>query len=85
METISNNTAAKLIALHDSVWQLGNTLRDCMNRMETIRESNPEIYLDAEIERCKHTLKRHAKGPMLYKTHPLGWKHDLPKPSKNPS
>lgn len=76
METISNDTAAKLMTLHDCVWQLGNTLRDCMNRLETIKETNPELCVERETAQAKHTLERYAKGPMFYKPHPFGWPFD---------
>lgn len=81
-EEISNETAAKLMTLHDAVWQLGNALRDCMSLMETIHETNPELHVDGDIKRCKHTLERYAKGPMCYKQHPFGWPLDLPKNSE---
>lgn len=71
-----NETAAKLMTLHDCVWQLGNTLRDCMNRLETIKETNPELCVESEIAQAKHTLERYAKGPMFYKPHPFGWPFD---------
>ena len=32
------------------------SLRYAMQRMETIRETNPEIALDADIERCRRAL-----------------------------
>lgn len=76
MKDISNDTAAKLMTLHDCVWQLGNTLRDCMNRLETIKETNPELGVERETAQAKHTLERYAKGPMLYKPHPFGWPFD---------
>lgn len=76
METISNETAAKLITLQDAVWQLGNTLRDCMNRMDTIHGEHPSYGLDHEIRQSKHTLERYARGPLFYKPHPFGWKYD---------
>lgn len=71
---------ANLLTLHDCVWQLGNALRDCMNRLDTIRETNPELRLKREIDQAKHTLERYAKGPMFYKPHPLGWEFDTPNP-----
>ena len=64
------------MALQDAVWQLGVTLRGCMNKFETIRETNPEIHLDSEIARAKHTLERYSKGAMLYKPNPFGLKYD---------
>lgn len=73
---ITNDTAAKLMTLHDCVWQLGNTLRDCMNRLETIKETNPELCVERETAQAKHTLERYAKGPMFYKPHPFGWPFD---------
>ncbi len=76
METISNETAAKLMTLHDCVWQLGNTLRDCMNRLKTIKETNPELFVENEIAQAKHTLERYSKGPLFYKPHPFGWPFD---------
>jgi hypothetical protein len=47
-----------------------------MNRLETIKETNPEICVDREIAQAKHTLERYAKGPMFYKPHPFGWPFD---------
>lgn len=75
-EEISNENAGKLIALHDAVWQLGNTLRDCMSRLETIQETNPEIALESEVKQARHTLERYAPGPFRYRPHPFGFPYD---------
>ena len=75
MEKISNETAGKLIAWQDAVWQLGNTLRDMMHRMETIQEHN-KIDLESEIKQCRHTLERYSKGALFYKPHPYKMDYD---------
>lgn len=62
--------------LHDAVWQLGNTLRDCMHRIETIKEQCPNLALDKEINQARHTLGNYAKGPLFYAPHPFGWDYD---------
>ena len=76
METKQNQTAAKLITLHDCVWQLGSVLRDCISRLKTISETNPQLCLSCEIDQAQHTLEKYAKGPMEYKPHPFGWEFD---------
>ena len=71
-----NEAAAQLIDLKDSVWQLGNTLRDLMSRLETIQETNPELSVSDEIAQAKHTLEQYAKGCLTYAPHPFGFGYD---------
>lgn len=75
MEQTSTETTAKLLALHDAVWQLGNTLRDCKSRMETIQEHD-KIDLSREIAQANHTLEKYSKGAKFYKPHPFNWPYD---------
>lgn len=67
-----NDAAAQLLTAKDSIWQLGNTLRDCMRRLETIQETNPEIWVSDEVAQAKHTLEQYAKGCITYAPHPFG-------------
>lgn len=71
-----NEAAAQVIALKDSVWQLGNTLRDLKSRLETIEETNPELYVSEDIKQAHYTLEKYAPGCLRYAPHPFGLKYD---------
>lgn len=43
-------------AIDEEIHQLREAARYAMQRMETIREINPEIALGADIERCRRAL-----------------------------
>lgn len=69
-------TTAKLIELHDAAWQLGVTLRCVLNRLETIKETHPDVFLDIEIARCKHSLSKYSYAAMIYTPNPFGLPYD---------
>lgn len=61
-----NLMTAQLMVSQSAVWHLGSTLRDCMNRLDTIRETNPELAVDIEIQRAKSVLEKHAPEILKY-------------------
>ena len=46
------------IAIDEVYWHVREAARYAMQRMETIRETNPEIALDAEIDALRAILDR---------------------------
>lgn len=76
MDKDTIETTAHLLVARDSVWQLANVLRDCMNRLETIGETCPGVIVSGEIRRCRASLERHAPEVLRYFPHPFGWPLD---------
>lgn len=53
-----NNITAQIMDLQAAQYFLSIALRGTINRLETIRETNPEIALDRDIEQATKILEQ---------------------------
>jgi len=55
-----NNITAKFLVTRDAAIFLTAALKSARNRMDTIREMNPEIYLEEDIAAINYVLDKYG-------------------------